>query len=415
MLIVQKYGGTSVADSEKIFCVAGRIAQNYYRNHDIVVVLSAQGNTTNILLDKAHEITQNPPGRELDALLSTGEQQSAALLSMALCELGLPAISLNARQAGIFSTSEHGCAKIVGIDKDRILAELDRHNIVIITGFQGMNERGDVTTLGRGASDTTAVALASALGADLCEIYTDVDGIFTADPRIIKNAIKHEKLDYDELMELSLMGASVLHSRSVELAKKFGVEFPVKSCALIAEPTYVKPVHKLERKIVSGLTADKSVCKITMNDLQPESVPDIMRSLAANDICCDVITHFFADELNSLSFSIPAYNCLRTAKILEAHCSSKIIIEENLAKLSVIGDGIAYDMNIVAMLYDTLLKEGVNIQLLSLSAIKISALIAENVVNHAISVLHARFMDAGMLETGGISKKADPPGGGVYP
>lgn len=399
MLIIQKYGGTSVADAEKVFCVAGRIAQNYLKNHDMVVVLSAQGSTTDMLLEKAKGIGQNPPGRELDALLSTGEQQSAALMAMALHELGFPAISLNARQAGIFSTSEHGCAKIICISPDRINAELKKRNIVIITGFQGIDEHGDVTTLGRGASDTTAIALASALGADLCEIYTDVEGIFTADPRTIRNALKYREIDYDDLIELSSMGASVLHSRSVELAKKSGVEFSVKSGVLIAEPTRVKAVNGLEKKTISGITSDKNICKISINRVKPENVPEIMLLLAENKIFADTIVHLTGDEADSLSFSITSENGQRVAEILDKHSlfDGQLLVEDKLEKLSVIGDGIAYDTNIVAMFYQTLLNESIKIQLLSLSAMKISALVDENIIEHAISALHIKFTEAGVL------------------
>ena len=400
MIIVQKYGGTSVASTEKILNVANKIAQSYLENNDIVIVLSAQGNTTDILLSKAKEISPNPSKRELDALLSTGEVQSAALMAIALEELGLPAISLNARQACIFSTAEHGCAKIASIDTDRIKLELEKRNIVIITGFQGVAEHGDTTTLGRGASDTTAIALAAALSANLCEIYTDVEGIFTADPRIVENALKHEAIGYDEMLELSSMGASVLHNRSVELAKKFDVNFFVKSSTLAAEPSQIKEMIGIEEKTICGITADKSVCKISLSEIEPTCVPRVMHLLASSKISADIVTYECTNKIKSLSFSIPFINCKKTCKILESGGSRsniKISVKKDLAKLSVIGAGIAYDTNIISLFYETLLKEEIEIHLLSLSATKISALVAEAEINRAISALHFKYKKAGVL------------------
>jgi len=401
MLIVQKYGGTSVANTEKIFCAAEKIARDYLKNNDMVVVLSAQGNTTDMLLEKADEISKTPAKRELDALLSTGEQQSAALMAMALVEMGLPAISLNSRQAGIFSTSDHGNAKIVSINPDRIKAELGKRNIVIITGFQGIDCNGETTTLGRGASDTTAIALAAALSADLCEIYTDVNGIFTADPRIIKDALKYREVGYNDMLELASMGASVLHSRSVELAQKFGVEFSVKSSGLESELTKIKEFANIEQKLVSGITSDRNICKISIAGVKPEKTVAILHTLAKNKISIDTFTQEVGLKADNLSFSVSTGDCPKISEVLEA-CRGKIFDGEictdtNLAKLSVIGAGIAYDASIALVLYETLLSESIKVHLLSLSAAKISALVAEDVVTRAITALHAKFMDAGML------------------
>jgi len=401
MLIVQKYGGTSVADAERILKAADKIAGDYLKNNHMVIVLSAQGDTTDILLEKAGEISKTPSKRELDALLSTGEQQSAALMAIALKERGLPAISLNARQAGIFSTSEHGCAKIVSINPERIRAELEKRNIVVITGFQGTTEQGEITTLGRGASDTTAIALAAALSADLCEIYTDVPGIFTADPRTVKDALKYKEVCYDEILELSSMGASVLHSRSVELAKKFGVEFSVKSSGAECSSTQIKENSDIEKKVVSGITADRNVCKISLLKVKHGCVPMVMRRLAANNIVVDIVTHGAGDRYDSLSFSVPAKDCGRMLEILNEHRGEcfgvEIAAQENLAKLSVIGAGVAYDTTIAAAFYETLLKEGIKLYLLSLSSIKISALVAQDDVSRAVISLHTRFKDEGKL------------------
>jgi len=401
MLIVQKYGGTSVANAEKIFCAADKIAQDYLKNNDMVVVLSAQGNTTDMLLEKAGEISSDPSKRELDALLATGEQQSAALMAMALLERGLPAISLNARQAGIFSTSEHGCAKIISINPDRIKAETQKRKIVLITGFQGIDEHGEITTLGRGASDTTAIALAAALSADLCEIYTDVEGIFTTDPRTNKDALKYKEISYNEILELSSMGASVLHSRSVELAKKFGVEFSVKSSTIASEPTLIKDTLGIEKKIISGITADKNACKVSINKVKPEYVSVVMNLLAKNKIAIDIITHSSGDSSDSLSFSISEKDCYKIVQLLSKHKNEyfegEIITNKNLSKLSVVGPGIAYDTNIAAIFYEIFLAEGIKIHLLSLSAIKISALVAPEEAARATLALHTKFMEAGIL------------------
>jgi len=404
MLIVQKYGGTSVADTEKIFDAADRIAQDYLKNHDMVIVLSAQGRTTDMLLEKADEISENPSKRELDALLSTGEQQSASLMAMALVELGLPAISLNAQQAGIFSTSEHGQAKIVSINPDRIKGELKKRNIVIITGFQGTTENGETMTLGRGASDTTAIALAAALSADLCEIYTDVSGVFTADPRKIEDAKKHREICYDQIMELSAMGASVLHSRSVELAKKYDVELCVKSSSSddSDEPSVIKSVPLMEQKVISGITSDPNICKVLISKVKHESVNMLLYTFAQKGIVFDILTLEPTEESVNISFSISANDCTVLSDILDmyrdAYFEGAVVISKNLAKLSVVGAGVGYDSSVAWAFYETLMNERIKLHLLSLSTIKISALVEQSALGRAISALHSRFDDAGMFE-----------------
>jgi len=402
MLIVQKYGGTSVADAEKIFCASERIAKDYLKNHDLVIVVSAQGRTTDALLEKADEISKKPSKRELDALLSTGEQQSAALLAMALVELGLPAISLNSQQAGIFSTSEHGRAKIVSINPDRINSELKKRNIVIITGFQGIDEHGEIMTLGRGASDTTAIALAASLSADLCEIYTDVAGIYTADPRKIKDALKHREVCYDTIMELSAMGASVLHSRGVELAKKFGVEFYVKSSFSNDSPSLIKQLPATEDKVVSGITAERDICKVSVTNIRSNNVSRFLHLLAGNGICVDILTLDSEADFANLSFAIPKDDADTLAELLVVHHSDifegELAISHDLAKLSVIGAGISYDSRVTLAFYETLMSESVNIQLLSLSTLKISALIPMDTLDSVIFALHEKFKNSGMFE-----------------
>ncbi len=253
MLIVKKFGGTSVGNRDRIFNVANRCIEDYKKGNDVVVVLSAMGKYTDVLIDMAKEINENPPKREMDMLLTTGEQQSVALMSMAMASLGVPAVSLNAYQVAMHTTSTYSNARLKRIDTERIRNELEQHKIVIVTGFQGVNKYDDYTTLGRGGSDTTAVALAAALHADLCEIYTDVDGVYTADPRKVKSARKLPMVTYDEMLELATLGAGVLHNRSVELAKKYGVQMVVRSSLNNHEGTIVKEGNKMEKMIVSGV------------------------------------------------------------------------------------------------------------------------------------------------------------------
>ena len=282
VLIVQKFGGSSVANTERIFNVAQRIAETYKEGNEVVVVLSAQGDTTDDLIAKAKEISSKPTKREMDMLLSTGEQQSVALMAMALSELGLPAISLNAYQVGMMTTSAYMNARLKKIKPDRIRRELDRKNIVLVTGFQGMNRFDDITTLGRGGSDTTAVAIAAALHADKCEIYTDVEGVYTADPRIVKSARKMDEITYDEMLELASLGARVLHNRSVELAKKYNVELVVRSSLSRAEGTVVKEVCKMERMLISGVAGDNEIARVSLIGIEdtPGKAFDIFATLA---------------------------------------------------------------------------------------------------------------------------------------
>ncbi|MCL2592811.1 MAG: aspartate kinase [Defluviitaleaceae bacterium] len=388
MLIVQKYGGSSLATAEKILYVANKIKENYLKGNDMVVVLSAQGDMTDILLEKAKEISKNPSKRELDVLLSTGEVQSAALMAMALEDRGFSAVSLNALQAGIFSTSEHGLAKIVSINPTRIKNELKAKKIVIITGFQGIDEHGNITTLGRGASDTTAIALASALVADLCEIYTDVEGIYTADPKQVENAIKHKELCYNETLELAQMGASVLHSRSVELAQKFGIDFFVKSSTIESEPTLIKACN-LEEKIISGIASEKKICKLSITNISGEKMLLILQLLAMHKISVDMASCV----ANNLSFVVHKSDLSKTLEIINAYFSEEILVEKNLVKISLVGTGVAYDTEILALFYETLLKEGVEISLLSLSTIKISVLVKKDDTKRAIKALHKNLVE----------------------
>lgn len=293
MLVVKKFGGSSVADRERIFNVARRCIEDYNKGNDVVVVLSAMGKTTDGLIAKAHEITESPSRRELDMLLATGEQVSVALMAMAIQSLGVQAISLNAAQVPMKTTSAYGQAKLKRIDTERIQNELDARKIVIITGFQGVNKFDDMTTLGRGGSDTTAVALAAALHADACEIYTDVDGVYTADPRIVPNARKLPEVSYDEMLEFASLGAKVLHNRSVEMAKRYGVQLVVLSSLTRAEGTVVKESTKMEKMLVSGVAADKNTARISVIGVadEPGIAFKVFNLLARHHINVDIIIH----------------------------------------------------------------------------------------------------------------------------
>lgn len=307
MLIVKKFGGSSVANAERINHVAQTIVNSYKEGNQVVVVLSAQGDTTDELIEKAKEINPNASKREMDMLLSTGEQQSVALMAMAINKLGYPAISLNAFQCNIYSTSTYSNARIKDISTERINNELEKKNIVIITGFQGVNRHLDVTTLGRGGSDTSAVALAAKLGADLCEIYTDVDGVYTSDPRVVKNAKKLDEITYDEMLELASLGAKVLHNRSVELAKKYNVNLVVRSSMTDAEGTIVKEEVKVEKMLVSGVAVDKDVARIAVVGLkdEPGVAFKIFSLLSKEKISVDIIIQSIGrSNTKDISFTV---------------------------------------------------------------------------------------------------------------
>ena len=306
MLIVQKFGGSSVANAERVFNVAKRIAETYKAGNEVVVVLSAQGDTTDDLIAMAKEISANPSKREMDMLLATGEQQSVALMCLALNELGYPCVSLNAHQVGMSTTSTYSNARFKKIRPDRIRRELDRKNIVVVTGFQGINRYDDITTLGRGGSDTTAVAIAASLHADKCEIYTDVDGVYTADPRVVKNARKLNEITYNEMLELASLGAKVLHNRSVELAKKYNVELVVRSSLTRAEGTVVKEVCKVERMLISGVAGDDEIARVSLIGIKdtPGKAFDVFAALAKKGINVDIILQSIGrDKTKDISFT----------------------------------------------------------------------------------------------------------------
>ena len=307
MLIVKKFGGTSVADKDRIYNVAQRCIEDYREGHDVVVVLSAMGDTTDDLISLAKTINPEPKKRELDMLMTTGEQVSVALMAMAMDAMHVPAVSLNAFQVKMNSTSRYGNARFKSIDTKRIRHELDSRKIVIVTGFQGVNKYEDITTLGRGGSDTTAVALAAVLHADKCEIYTDVDGVYTADPRVVKTARKLEAITYDEMLELATLGAKVLHNRSVEMAKKYGVELVVRSSLNRSEGTIIKEKVKMEKMLITGVAADKNTARISVIGVEdkPGIAFRIFNTLAANNINVDIILQSVGREgTKDISFTV---------------------------------------------------------------------------------------------------------------
>ncbi len=399
MLIVKKFGGTSVADKERIFNVARRCIEDYKKGNEVVVVLSAMGKQTDVLLTQAKDVNPNASKREIDMLLTTGEQISVSLMAMAMNSLGVPAVSLNAFQVAMHTTSVYGNSRIKRIDVDRIHNELDNNKIVIVTGFQGINSYGDYTTLGRGGSDTTAVAIAAALNADACEIYTDVDGVYTADPRIVPNARKLNEITYDEMLELSSLGAGVLHNRSVEMAKKYGVQLVVCSSLNYSEGTVVKEVVKMEKMLVSGVAADKNTARIAVIGLedQPGVAFKLFNHLARHNINVDIILQSVGrDGTKDISFTV-AEDCVEEAvEILERHRSGslkcqKIDVEKSVAKVSIVGAGMMSNAGVAAKMFEALYDVGVNIKMISTSEIRVTVLIDDIYVEKAMKAVHDKF------------------------
>jgi aspartate kinase len=399
MLIVKKFGGTSVADKERIFNVAKRCVEEYKKGNEVVVVLSAMGKQTDVLLAQAKEINPNASKREIDMLLTTGEQISVSLMAMALDALGVPAVSLNAFQVAMHTTPVYGNARLKRIDTERIKNELAGKKIVIITGFQGINQFDDYTTLGRGGSDTTAVALAAALGADACEIYTDVDGVFTADPRVVPNAKKLEEITYDEMLELASLGAGVLHNRSVEMAKKYGVQLVVRSSLNLSEGTIVKEEVKMEKMLVSGVAADKNTARIAVIGLedQPGVAFKLFNHLAKYNINVDIILQSVGrDGTKDISFTVAEDNLDDAVEILERHRAGslkcqKIDVEKSVAKVSIVGAGMMSNAGVAAKMFEALYDVGVNIKMISTSEIRVTVLIDEIYVEKAMKAVHDKF------------------------
>lgn len=398
MLIVKKFGGSSVANKERIFRVAERCIEEYKKGNDVVVVLSAMGDTTDEMLAKAADINPNAPKRELDMLLTTGEQVSVSLMAMAMHALGVPAVSLNAYQVMMHSTSRYGNARFKRIDSERIRHELDSRKIVIVTGFQGVNKYDDYTTLGRGGSDTTAVALAAALRADACEIYTDVDGVYTADPRVVKNARKLKEITYDEMLELATSGAKVLHNRSVEMAKKYGVQLVVRSSLNLEEGTTVKEVAKMEKMLISGVAGDKNTARISVLGVsdQPGVAFKIFHTLAKNNINVDIILQSVGREgTKDISFTVSQEDLKPALAILEEYQEPMTIREikweDTVAKISIVGAGMMSNPGVAAKLFESLYNNGININMISTSEIRITVLIDEKEIDKAMQAVHDGF------------------------
>ena len=399
MLIVKKFGGSSVADKEKIFNVAQRCIEDYRKGHDVVVVLSAMGDTTDELLAKAARINPNATKREMDMLLATGEQVSVSLMAMAMQSLGVPAISLNAFQVMMQSTTKYGNARFKKIDTARIYHELDGRKIVIVTGFQGINKYEDVTTLGRGGSDTTAVALAAVLNADACEIYTDVDGVYTADPRVVKNAKKLKEITYDEMLEFATLGAKVLHNRSVELAKKYGVTLVVRSSMNTEEGTVVKEaVSKMEKMLITGVAADKNTARVSVIGVkdEPGIAFKIFNTLSKNGINIELILQSVGrDGMKDISFTVAETDLDETLKVLEEHKEAltiqKIDFNKDVAKISAVGAGMMSNPGVAAKMFESLFNSRININMISTSEIKITVLVDQKEVDRALNAVHEGF------------------------
>lgn len=398
-LIVQKFGGSSVADPGCIRRVAGRVLEMKNKGNDVVVIVSAMGDTTDELIALAHEITPEPDDREMDMLMSTGEQVSGALLAMALHAMGADAVSLTGPQAGIRTDAMHRKAKIMGIDPDRVKKHLKEGHIVIVAGFQGLTPSHDIATLGRGGSDTTAVALAAALKADRCQIFTDVEGVYSADPRIVPDARKLEEISYDEMLELASLGARVLMSRSVEFAKKYGVELEVLSSFIRKPGTIVKEeVRNMEDIIVRGVSADKDQVKVTL-----EGVPDrpgvaarIFRELAGAGINIDmIIQNISACGITDITFTIPHDDLARTRDLMRSAAKSSrikaISVDKDVAKVSIVGMGMRVHSGVAFRMFKALAEESINILMISTSEIKISVIIRQKHANAAMRALHREF------------------------
>ena len=397
-LVVKKFGGSSVADAAKVMNVAGRITDTYKEGNSVVVVVSAQGDTTDELIEKANEINPKHSKREMDMLLSTGEQISIALLAMAIEKLGFPVVSLTGWQLGMITDSHYGMARIKKIQSERIRKELDKNNIVIVAGFQGINQFGDITTLGRGGSDTSAVAIAAALHADLCEIYTDVDGVYTADPRIVPEAKKLNEITYDEMLELASLGANVLHNRSVEMAKKYRVNLEVKSSFEKVPGTVVKEEIKMERMLVRGVARDNDVARIAIMGVkdEPGIAFRIFSLLSKHKINVDIILQSIGREnTKDISFTVSEKAADEAMSIINANMdmigAEKVTCSDEFSKVSIVGAGMVNNPGVAATMFEALFDVGVNIHMISTSESKVSVLVKKANAEKAVRAIHNKF------------------------
>ncbi len=396
-LIVEKFGGSSLADPEKLRNAAGIIASDHKKENQMVVVVSAQGDTTDHLIQKAGEIGRRASEREMDVLLSAGEQISMALMAMMLASMGVPAVSLCGWQAGVHTDSSHGKARIESVDTMRIRTELEAGRVVIVAGFQGISPAGDITTIGRGGSDTTAVALAAALRADVCRIYTDVDGVYSADPRVVKSAVKHYEIDYDEMLELATQGAQVLHNRSVEMAKRFGVQLEVLSSFKNGVGTRVREVV-MEKRNVSGVARDQNIALITLEGMEdrPGNIWRLFSQLTEQKISVDIILQPpAAGQRCDITFSVPRMALDRAVEALAEQKQElgyqSFSIDERVCKISIVGAGMTSNYGVASSMFEALYRAGVNIRCVTTSEIKISVIVAEEDGERAFIAVHDVF------------------------
>ncbi len=398
-LIVQKFGGSSVADADRVRNVARIVTETYKKGNDVVVVVSAQGDTTDDLIEKYKEIDPSASERERDMLLAAGEQISISLLAMAIQSMGCPAISLLGWQAGFKTSSSHTSARIKKVDPTRIRNEIAKKNIVVVAGFQGIDKHEDVTTLGRGGSDTSAVAIAAAMHADLCQIYTDVEGVYTADPRKVPGAIKLSEISYDEMLELATLGAQVLNNRSVELAKKYGIELEVLSSLTNKPGTIVKEHTKMEKLLISGVAKDDDIVRISVTNIpdEPGLAFKLFSILSAKNINVDIILQSIGrDKTKDISFTVNKDNGqaavdLLTEKFVSRHEGVSISMNDNVAKVSIVGSGMESHAGVATDMFEALYDANINIHMISTSEIKISVLIRKEYADKAVRILHDKF------------------------
>jgi len=399
-LIVQKFGGSSVRDAERVFNVADIVTSKYREGNEVVVVVSAQGDTTDDLIEKAMELNKNPSKREMDQLLTAGEQISASLLAMAIEKLGYPVVSLLGWQAGFTTSTAYGSARIKRVNPERIKAELSKRNIVIVTGFQGVNKYDDMTTLGRGGSDTSAVAIAAALHADLCQIYTDVEGVYTADPRKIPKAKKLDFISYDEMLELATLGAQVLNNRSVEMAKKYNIELEVLSSLTRAKGTIVKEVSNMEKMLISGVAKDDNVARISIIGVpdKPGLAFRIFSKLAQKNINVDIILQSIGrNGTKDITFTVEKDKMDAAIDLMQTYVenfgATGVVADDNVTKVSIVGSGMESHPGVASDMFEALFEANVNIQMIATSEIKISVLIDKDMGAQAVQAIHAKFFE----------------------
>jgi aspartate kinase len=397
-VIVQKYGGTSVGSVERIQAVADRVVRSREEGNDVVVIVSAMGDTTDDLMSMARQIAPIPEPRELDMLLTAGERIAMSLLGIAINARGCRAASYTGSQAGIITDTQHGAAKIVEIRPKRIAEALEAGNVVIVAGFQGLSSQYEITTLGRGGSDTTAVAMAAALGAEVCEIYTDVRGVFTSDPRVVEGARKIDRISYEEMLEFAAAGARVLHSRSVEYARRHGVRIHVRSSFEDVPGTWVQEDGEMEGVLISGVALDRDEAKVTLERVpdRPGVAATVFKAIAAEGISIDMIVQNVSHAgATDLSFTAPLVDLTRLQGVMDAVVADigadRFTVDDDIAKISLVGAGMKTHPGVAADMFDVLAREGINIEMISTSPIRISCVIRKGEGERAVRVVHERF------------------------